>query len=190
MKHGRRPLASKQVLKITKQLGITRGIRGENLSDSKIKKNYMSNIPTDATIYDYIAHLGQRVSNLETGGRRIVRVSEPGNAQTTLAPNNWVSFSVKLTWPDLTYNPHANFYYALYVDGQTSDDIWPYGSNLNSNQRDLVFSVYGNLVDLDEKTSSEAIYLKNTDTNTHTYYLEVGSSYISGQTGEGGQQTS
>lgn len=73
----------------------------------------------------------------------------------------------------------------IYVDTDNDDTyLWPFGSSLTSNQRDMFPTIVPALIEYDDTLVTWVITLNNRDASTHTYYVHTRCGYFpTGPTG-------
>lgn len=138
------------------------------------------------TIMDVLTKLSNRIARLERGGRPLAAVSEITSlAVITLAAGVSANFTAELEWPnpDVPAVLGAVPYIRIYVDVDGEEDnLFPNGSALTSGQKNLQLTGFLDLNELNaaENKSTFRGVIKNNDSISHSYYIDVAFTYLAG----------
>lgn len=149
----------------------------------------MSNTATFKKLEDYIVSINRRLNKLETGSRPMAGITNVGTFSVTLGAGASLSdIAVTLSWtnPDILANPMGHPLFSIYVDtDNVGSSEWPFGSALNSGQRNLRFQHFLNLayIQAHPNETRTTMRLVNLDSNSHTYYVYITWNYLTGGSG-------
>lgn len=149
----------------------------------------MTRVVVPKTVEDRIADIFRRIRRLETGGRPQVGIANfAESGALVLSAGEDVQLESTLSWSnsDVQTVMGAIPYLSIYVDNDGNDAyLWPSGVSLSAGQKDLEVVSF-----MDERflynnanKAKYRIHLKNRDSGSHTYYIRVNYTYMTGGTG-------
>jgi len=139
---------------------------------------------------DIFSQINNRLSRLETGGKRNEQKTAVTQVQQTIVPGGIHTFRFDVPWDDanVDINPKGTFYWTAYLGSVHVNNRFPVGANGNI-EPSLFFTILSQWyekgkLDSEENKSHYAMTVVNNDfANNRTMIIRSRWVYIAGSTG-------